>query len=98
MDLSAVGILMFRCGTYHNEDHLIRTDMKRIRGTLLHILSNLVICGFLVLTFEREARAYTDPGSGALLWQMLAAGLFGLVFYLRKLKHWLLGKKPEKKD
>ena len=27
---------------------------------------------------EREARAYADPGSGALIWQMLVAGLVGV--------------------
>lgn len=98
MDRSAVRILTFRGGAYHNEDYLIRIDMKRIQGTLLHIFSNMLFCGFLVLTFEREAWAYTDPGSGALLWQMLAAALFGLAFYLRRLKQWFLGKKPDKKD
>jgi len=29
---------------------------------------------------EREARAYTDPGSGALIWQMAVAGLVGVSF------------------
>lgn len=28
---------------------------------------------------------YTDPGSGALLWQVLMAGLAGLLFYARKI-------------
>jgi hypothetical protein len=27
---------------------------------------------------------YTDPGSGALLWQVLAAGAVGALFYARK--------------
>lgn len=27
---------------------------------------------------------YTDPGSGALLWQMLAVGAVGAMFYFRK--------------
>ena len=26
---------------------------------------------------------YTDPGSGALLWQLLAASFFGGLFYMR---------------
>jgi hypothetical protein len=29
------------------------------------------------------ALLYTDPGSGTLILQLLAAGLFGLLFYLR---------------
>ena len=27
---------------------------------------------------------YTDPGTGALLWQMLSAGAIGLLFYVNK--------------
>jgi hypothetical protein len=27
---------------------------------------------------------YTDPGSGALLWQIIAAGAVGAMFYVRK--------------
>jgi hypothetical protein len=26
---------------------------------------------------------YTDPGSGALVWQLLVASFFGILFYLR---------------
>jgi hypothetical protein len=32
----------------------------------------------------QEANAYTDPGSGALIWQALMAGGVGLLFYVRK--------------
>jgi hypothetical protein len=39
----------------------------------------------LMALSAKEASAYTDPGSGALLWQMLVAGFVGCVFYLRKL-------------
>jgi hypothetical protein len=43
---------------------------------------------FLFFGSCAEAAAYTDPGSGALLWQLLAAGFFGSLFYLRKLTYW----------
>jgi hypothetical protein len=42
----------------------------------------------LILT-AREAAAYTDPGSGALVWQMLVAGFVGSLFYIRKFISWL---------
>ncbi|HEY6403247.1 MAG TPA: hypothetical protein VI479_17635 [Blastocatellia bacterium] len=29
------------------------------------------------------ALLYTDPGSGALVWQLLVASFFGILFYLR---------------
>jgi hypothetical protein len=52
----------------------------------------------LLLSFgtERQARAYTDPGSGMLLWQMLVAGFVGVTFYLRRLTSWFKGKKGPK--
>ncbi len=43
----------------------------------------LPIAIMLILT-AREAAAYTDPGSGALVWQMLVAGFVGGLFYIRK--------------
>ena len=46
------------------------------------------IAALLQLTAP-EAYAYTDPGSGALLWQMGAAALFGAAFYARRLTNWL---------
>ena len=42
---------------------------------------------------EREARAYTDPGSGALIWQMAVAGLVGVSFYFRRITTWFKNRK-----
>lgn len=51
----------------------------------------------LVLLTEPRAYAYTDPGSGALLWQALVAGFIGAGFYFRKfLFHFFPRKKIEK--
>lgn len=39
-----------------------------------------------------SAHAYGDPGSGALLWQLVVAGMFGFLFYIRqtvrKVREW----------
>jgi len=45
---------------------------------------------------EREARAYTDPGSGALIWQMAVAGLVGVTFYFRRITAWFKKRKGPK--
>jgi hypothetical protein len=45
---------------------------------------------------EREARAYADPGSGALIWQMLVAGLVGVGFYFRRITAWFKNRKGPK--
>ena len=42
---------------------------------------------------EREARAYTDPGSGALIWQMAVAALVGVSFYFRRIASWFKNRK-----
>jgi ABC-type thiamine transport system substrate-binding protein len=46
----------------------------------------------------RPAQAYTDPGSGLLLWQILVAGAVGLLFYFRKFKSKLFRRKDEHQD
>ena len=43
----------------------------------------------LLLAVPRPASAYVDPGSGAMVWQILAAMGLGLVFYLRRAGEWL---------
>ena len=43
------------------------------------------LAAVMVLITESQAYGYTDPGSGALIWQLLLAASFGAVFYVRKL-------------
>ena len=38
---------------------------------------------------------YADPGSGTLVWQLLLAAFFGLMFYFRRLKDFLGHRKKE---
>ena len=45
---------------------------------------------------ERQASAYTDPGTGALIWQMLVAALAGLLFYFRRITTWFRNRKGPK--
>jgi hypothetical protein len=40
---------------------------------------------------------YTDPGSGALLLQLIIASLVGGLFYFRKIKDKIFGKSSSKK-
>ena len=49
----------------------------------------------LLFAARAEARAYADPGTGALLWQMLAAGFVGAMFYVRKFTTWFKRQPPE---
>lgn len=35
--------------------------------------------------------AYIDPGLGALLWQTILAALVGFLFYVKKIRRWIVG-------
>ncbi len=66
---------------------------SRMRGEWLRdSLRALPFLLGLLFVFRQEARAYTDPGTGALIWQMLAAGFVGLMFYFRKFTSWFKKK------
>jgi hypothetical protein len=41
------------------------------------------------------AGAYTDPGSGALLWQMLMAAFVGVMFSLRRMANWFRSRRKD---
>jgi hypothetical protein len=56
----------------------------------------LFLLALAIFATEREARAYTDPGSGALIWQMVVAGFAGLLFYARRISTWFKKKKGPK--
>ena len=62
---------------------------------LLPLLSRLLILGqiaALILLTERPARAYADPGSGLLVFQMLGASVAGGLYFIRHTLRNLLGK------
>lgn len=46
---------------------------------------------FIVVAAEARVYAYTDPGSGTLILQLLLAALFGLMFYIRRIIAWARG-------
>jgi hypothetical protein len=43
-----------------------------------------------------HALAYTDPGSGALLWQLLLSAMLGATFYFRRILNWFTSRKNKK--
>ena len=62
-------------------------------------MAMLLVCLFVGL--EREASAYTDPGTGALIWQMVAAAFVGGMFYFRRFRDavsrlWTRNKREER--
>jgi hypothetical protein len=53
----------------------------------------VILLALLSFGTEREARAYTDPGSGMLIWQMLLAAFAGAMFYFRRVTTWFKNRK-----
>jgi len=64
----------------------------KLKNSAVSILLLLLLVSFAT---EHEARAYTDPGTGAMIWQMMAAAAVGVIFYFRRFLGWF---KPKKKD
>jgi hypothetical protein len=54
----------------------------------------VLMASIVALGTGSQLQAYTDPGSGALIWQMLVAGFVGSMFYIRRLTAWFRRKKP----
>jgi len=68
---------------------MLRSDARRIFRLLLLSIAAAVLA-------ERDACAYTDPGSGALLWQAMLAAFFGSLFYVRRFINWFNSRKDKK--
>lgn len=58
------------------------TTVKRLFLTLLTAI-------LLLAATERQAFAYTDPGTGSLIVQALFAALAGVLFQFRRIRMWL---------
>jgi len=60
----------------------------------------LVLFLFLLLiSMVAPAEAYTDPGSGLLLWQLIVAGFVGCVaFRCRKIVHFIFKRDHKQKE
>ena len=64
-------------------------------GRQIHAGLVLVMLGIAV---EQPAAAYTDPGSGALILQMIAASVVGGLFYFRKIIAFFRGAPKDPKE
>jgi O-antigen/teichoic acid export membrane protein len=72
--------------------------MLQIRQLVCLIFRGIVLMLLLAVAFtatQRTAYAYTDPGTGALIWQSLVAGAVGLSFYIRRIIIRLRRRKEE---
>jgi hypothetical protein len=50
-----------------------------------------VLVLILLIATQARVHAYTDPGTGTMVWQLLLAASFGVMFYLRRILTWARG-------
>ncbi len=77
-----------------------RVRLAKVLSRLLssmRIYKPLILVFILVLTWARSADAYVDPGTGSLIWQLIAAAFVGLMFYAVRIKRWIASKLSRKK-
>lgn len=48
----------------------------------------LLLAAILLIVAEAKVLAYTDPGTGTLIWQVVMAAIFGAMFYVRRIIAW----------
>lgn len=58
----------------------------------------LLLALWLLVTVTLRADAYTDPGSGALIWQTLMAAGFGILFYFRRAADWFRSSRKQSSE
>lgn len=59
-------------------------------------IRGLILLALLSFGTEHQVRAYTDPGTGAMIWQTMIVALAGAMFYFRRFIRWVKGKRgPE---
>jgi hypothetical protein len=56
----------------------------RMANNLKYFAVTLMLLIALSFTFERQAHAYVDPGSGLLIFQGISAVFSGALFYFRR--------------
>jgi hypothetical protein len=66
------------------------------KSFLNNSLRTIFLLALAMFATEREASAYTDPGTGALIWQMMVAGIVGVGFYFRRITGWFRNRKGPK--
>jgi hypothetical protein len=52
--------------------------------SLKYFAVTLMLLIAISFTFERQAHAYVDPGSGLLIFQGISAAFSGVLFYFRR--------------
>lgn len=63
--------------------------MKPTATKLAHALRTGGIAGAVMIATMGEAHAYVDPGTGAMILQIIGAAVAGTLFYFRQFRDWI---------
>ena len=63
--------------------------MKFSATTLGNILRNTGVVAGVIAATTADAHAYVDPGTGAMILQIIGAVVAGALFYFRQLREWI---------
>jgi hypothetical protein len=58
--------------------------------TLFELAAGIIV---VLCVTGPEAKAYADPGSGAVLWQLFFASIVSIGFHFRKLRLWFTSRR-----
>jgi hypothetical protein len=79
------------------ENHASQVRTHFVGISIANAARTLILIGWLLAVTEKKAQAYTDPGSGILICQMLVAGTLGFAFRLRRVIARFVRRKEESK-
>ncbi len=60
------------------------------------LLAQIAFLLLVVVAAERDLKAYVDPGTGSMIWQLVVAGAIGVLYYIRKFT--AIFRKKDRKD
>jgi hypothetical protein len=75
--------------------HQTTPEGTQMVHNLRYFALTLMLLIALSFTFERQAHAYVDPGSGLLIFQGISAAFSGALFYFRRRFKNLFVKTPK---
>jgi hypothetical protein len=67
--------------------------MRVYNTSVRFMIGSAIFLFFLLTCAEVPLKAYADPGSGLLLWQIVAAFFLGAVYQARKALIWIRKRK-----
>jgi hypothetical protein len=77
----------------------VSVHKDRLTGKVTSVLLDLVAGIVLVFCLsEQPAKAYADPGSGAVLWQLFFASIVSIGFHFRKLRLWFTNRRSRRRN